>query len=109
MRSGNEARTCVIKVTNQSICTMLSLSGLGHSTCVVSVCVCVCVRTCACVWWHVCVCREMKVSRRFTITMGTNSKLSLFKIMLCHTVTMYLAELHKELSHKLTLLWYGSG
>ena len=48
MRSGNEARTCVIKVTNQSICTMLSLSGLGHSTCVVWVCVCVC-GACVCV------------------------------------------------------------
>lgn len=33
-RSGNEARIRVAKVTNQSMCTILSLSGLGHSTCV---------------------------------------------------------------------------
>ena len=87
MRFGNEARTCVTKVTNQSMCTILSLSGLGHSTCV---CVCVCVHACMCVCVHVvceCMCDcVMRVSRRFTVTMDTNSKLSLFKIMLCHTV-----------------------
>ena len=46
--------------TNQSMCTTLSLSGLGHSTYVMCececVCVCVCVCACMCVCMHVCAC-----------------------------------------------------
>ena len=47
--------------TNQSMCTTLSLSGLGHSTYVMCECVCVCVCVCMHVCVHACVCMCMCV------------------------------------------------